>query len=103
MRWLRIMNRMRGRGEKDAAISWVSVLSGMPLSRPLSDDEYEKLRASFDAHWGSWYGGAVKGAIVHPHVTLHTAAMDAPGAYENLRSVLTELGVSRVLQLREFG
>lgn len=84
-------------------IGLCATLPRMPFRRVLTDDEHAKLRAAFDGRWGMWYGGEVDRPVTPPHVTLHTAAMDAPGAYDTLRSALAELGVSRVLELRESG
>lgn len=75
----------------------------MSFRRDLAEEECARLRASFVAQWGEWYGGAVKGSVSQPFITLHTDLMESPGAYGVLRAVLTELGVSRVLQMREFG
>ncbi len=78
-----------------------ATLPRLPFRRVLSEAEHERIRDAFERHWGVWYGGEVDRSVPHPHVTLHSAAMDEPGAPEILRKALAQLGVSRMMQLSE--
>jgi hypothetical protein len=82
-------------------------LAGLPLlpfRRALVETEHCQLHASFRRRWGSWYGGFVDPANYPIEaVTLHVAAMDTPDAYDNLRCILRDQGIKRLLELREWG
>jgi hypothetical protein len=74
----------------------------LPFRRVLREDEHALLHEAFIRRWGKWYGGAVDG-VPADAVTLHEAAMEAPGAYEHLCKTLADRGVSRLFELREWG
>lgn len=82
-------------------------LAELPLlafRRALVETEHRRLHESFRRRWGSWYGGCVDPANVpEDAITLHVAAMDAPGAYDNLRRILLDHGIKRLVELREWG
>ncbi|MFI5379738.1 MAG: hypothetical protein ACHRHE_10605 [Tepidisphaerales bacterium] len=75
----------------------------LPFRHVLGRDDGAKLWAAFETKWGRWYGGSCEGGQSREHVTLHTAAMEAPGAYEQLRRVVSLSGFTRVIELREGG
>src|SRR5207249_2276000 len=60
-------------------------------------------RPPFREKWGQWYGGYVDRNDLPPHLTLHVAAMDFPGAYDLLRRAIADRSVARVLEFREYG
>ena len=69
----------------------------------LSEQYHKQLHADLKAKWGNWYGGCTDAKFLPPNVTLHVAAMDDADSYENLRKALTQHGISRVFELREWG
>lgn len=75
----------------------------LPFRRVLKTTEHERFHDCFVRTWGRWYGGYVEGDHVPSYVTLHDAAMDAPNAYESLRRLIIDHGVTRLLELREWG
>ena len=83
-----------------------AVLAGvarLPFRRVLGVAEHAAFHQAFVRRWGKWYGGAVRDAPPGADaVTLHVEAVEAPGAYDELRRALADHGVGRVLELREF-
>jgi hypothetical protein len=82
----------------------LSALPVLPFRRVLGEAEHRTLHAAFVDRWGVWYGGSVDPAEAEAGtVTLHEIAMDDPGAYDCLRYLLADHGVTRLLELREWG
>lgn len=81
----------------------LTTLPPLPFRRVLSADEHKRLHAQFRNKWGNWYGGYVipEDSVVGT-ITLHDAAMEHAGAYEHLRLLLANKGISRVVELREY-
>jgi hypothetical protein len=78
-------------------------LPELPFRRVLGKDEHRSLHHAFCHRWGRWYGGVHSADASAEIVTLHTQAIENPGAYDRLRAVLVEHGIMRVLELREWG
>ena len=75
----------------------------LPFRRGLGELEHERLHAAFAVKWGHWYGGCTDFKFLPSNVTLHIAAMDDPNSYVRLRQGLSDHGISRVFELREYG
>jgi len=76
----------------------------LPYRRVLGTDEHKKLHCALTEKWGKWYGGYSNRKMLNSEVvTLHDAAMEPPGSYARLRSVLREHGVAHAFELREYG
>lgn len=89
---------------RTADVDQLVALPLLPYRRVLGEAEHARLYLAFVQKWGKWYGGEVDGIDPLPDaITLHVEAMEAPGAYDHLRRVLTERGVTRLLELREWG
>jgi hypothetical protein len=75
----------------------------LPYRRVLGASEHKQLHLAFAARWGDWYGGCANSDAERNAVTLHDIVMEQPGAYDRLRRLLADHGVSRLLELREWG
>jgi hypothetical protein len=76
----------------------------LPFRRVLADDEHKRWHRAFAQRWGQWYGGAVQPKDgLPPQVVLHTEAMALPHSYDKLRAIIIQKGITRVLELREWG
>ena len=75
-----------------------------PFRRVLDEPEHTALHEAFMRRWGKWYGGGVDAAPPGSDAaTLHVEAMEKDGAYDDLRRALSDHGVRRMLELREWG
>jgi len=82
----------------------LNTLPLLPFRRILGEIEHRKLHQAFTFRWGKWYGGSVDSADAGADaVTLHTAAMANPKAYDDLRQLVAAHGISRLFELREWG
>jgi hypothetical protein len=89
---------------RTADVGQFADLPRLPFRRVLGDAEHKALHEAFIRRWGRWYGGSVNARHPLPDVvTLHEVVMEAPGAYDHLRLILAEHGVTRLFELRESG
>lgn len=88
---------------RSAEIAALLALDPLPFRRVLTTIEHQHHLANFEKTWGKWYGGSSDITSNLPHATLHVQAMETPNAYESLRSALQARGVSRLIELREWG
>ncbi|MGD0091760.1 MAG: hypothetical protein ABSE73_17735 [Planctomycetota bacterium] len=75
----------------------------LPFKRVLTKTEHLHFAMAFAAKWGHWYGGYTDLPGAPENVTLHVVAMKAPDAYLNLQRAMVGRGISRILELREWG
>ena len=75
----------------------------LPYRRALGESEHKQLYSAFSERWGDWYGGCANAASERNAVTVHDIVMEQPAAYERLRKLLADHGVTRLFVLREFG
>jgi len=89
---------------RSADVAELSRQPPLPLRRVLGEAEHASLYEAFVRRWGKWYGGCCDREWPPEEVvTLHVEAMESPGAYEDLRRVLADHGIGRVVELREWG
>ena len=89
---------------RTADIEKLSHLPRLPFRRVLLPAEHGRLDQAFARRWGRWGGGYREdGDQPADVVTLHVDAMEAPGAYDAIRSALASRGIERVVELREWG
>ena len=93
---------------RSVSIGECSTCKAMPFRRVLGDAEHMAWHKTFEERWGKWYGGYVDPQKINSkmkseYVTLHVAAMEHPGAYDSLRSVLARKAIGHVFVLREWG
>lgn len=82
----------------------LAALPMLPYRRVLGEAEHRGLHEAVARRWGAWAGGSTDPPEAEAGaVTLHVNAMDHPGAYDHLRRLLADRGVTRLFELREWG
>jgi hypothetical protein len=76
----------------------------LPFRHVLGKTRTSELSDALNRKWGKWYGGYCDRQFAAADVvTLHVAAMEHPGSYEHIQSILAGRGITQILELREWG
>jgi hypothetical protein len=77
----------------------------LPYRRVLQTDEADAHYQDFRQRWGQWYGGAANDQRHEDQcLTLHTDWVDVqPGHEQAIQSMLSTRGITRLIEIREFG